>query len=180
MDLGCTTIGRGNNPVNLIDPLGDRSLTSHEKQFLSTFFGSSLNSTGIDIDVSIGSRAWSPYGDNIRLPAKYFKNGNLDCGVDLSNPLAASIFGHEATHVWQRQHGQWVTTQGLFLQIAYSLGINVYQYDASQTDPAIMLDNFLSGNIEQQGQIVQDFVYNSRTGGNTSPYVGVGSYLQNR
>jgi RHS repeat-associated protein len=169
-----------NNPLNLVDPNGDRPLTTKERDFLGNYFGKSLDTSNIDVDAAIGDRALSPYGDNIRLPNHYFKNGDPECEIDLSVLRYASVFAHEAAHVWQRQHGEWVTLKGFFLQLGDQLGISPYQYDAAETNPSTMLDNFKKGNVEQQGQIVEDFVGADRSGRNTSPFQGVRDYLRTR
>jgi hypothetical protein len=147
------------------------TLTANEASFLKRYFGDSLDTDAIDIGSSLGQRAWSPYGNRISLNENSFVGMCSDNEVDLSNPSAASVFAHEATHVWQRQNGGWVTSRGALLQAEYSLGLgNPYAYSSPS--------DFFGGNIEQQGQIVQDFVFADRTGGNTAPFSTVARWLR--
>lgn len=169
-----------NTPVHFTDLSGSRALTIREKGFLRRYFGSSLDVGIINVAVAIGRRAYSPYGSHIRLPARYFTGSTPAWEIELSDCGYAAAFVHEAAHVWQRQHGEFVTCKGLFLQLKGLIGINPYHYDTTQADPAGMLAIFQQGNIEQQGQIVQDFVGRDLTGRDTSRFSRVRDYLCTR
>jgi hypothetical protein len=106
----------------------------------------------------------------------FFKNNDPNCEVRLDSARIASIFAHEAAHVWQRQHGDWVTLPAIWAQITQP---NPYEYPSS-SDPSILLETFKNGSVEQQGKIVQDFVFTDVTQGNTGPFRDVSNYLRNR
>lgn len=147
-----------------------RALTAGERGFLGRYFDGSLDPDHIAIGVSIGHRCWSPYGNRISLTARHFVAGDPRKEVVLGDAGVASTFAHEALHVWQRQHGQWVTLRGIPLQAGYALGLcDPYRHDSSE-DPREMLNIFLGGNIEQQGRIFERYVYASQTGGDTAAY----------
>ncbi len=165
----------GNDAINRVDPDGKRPLSKSETAFLDGYFGSSLDTSVIDLGYSLGSRSWSPYGNRISLEKKLWKNGQ----VNLSDPYAASIFAHEALHVWQRQNSRWVTTEGAFLQGLYSAGVfDPYDYTRSIRADDIMLDQFLNGNVEQQGQMFQDYVYGIETGTNVGKYGRIADFIR--
>ena len=148
-----------------------------EKKFLQRYFGDSLNITQISVATTRGRRAYSVYGNYVCLPAWCFLCGDSTTEVDLANAYAAATLAHEAVHVWQRQQGIWVTVKGAWLQVGYGLGIDPYAYDYSEYDPGRLLEYFRSGNIEVQGQIVQDFVVAERTGRNSKKFDAVREYL---
>ena len=149
----------GNDPVNLVDPDGRRPLTPTERAFLEAVYGKSLNTKVIDINPSFEKgQPYSPIGNDIRLPIEMFHNEDVRYMVILSDSSIASTLVHEAFHVWQRQHGQWVTTRGLVRQTLYKLGINdPYQYDVLSTG-AEMLKQFKTANVEAQAQMFEDGV----------------------
>ena len=169
-----------NNPINITDPFGLRPLTEGEKNALRFYFGASLNVDAIDLEESIHGGAWSPSGNNISVPKNYFKNSDPCEELDLTDPNIYSVFAHEALHVWQRQHGQSVTVAGFFLHFGriVSLGAyDPYEYDYSITDPNLLLNEFSSGNVEQQGWIFQNYVYSDQMGYNTSRYDRIADYV---
>ena len=96
-------------------------------------------------------------------PESYFTDSGA---LNLADSSVAAALAHEATHVWQRQHGEWVTAKAAPLQAGYSLGLcNPYAYDRSQSDPALLLRDFMRGNTEQQGAMVQALVRLDGEGG---------------
>ena len=163
-----------NRLTDQIDPLGLRPLMDVEAAFLEYFFGRTLDTSTIDVDTDfatrVNGRAWSPYGGNIRLPKDYFTAGDPCKVVRLEHVRIASVFAHEATHVWQRQHYGSPTLQGIYLQPLNSLGIiNAYTSPATN-EPAEKFRQFARGNSEQQGQIVQDMVFAELSGLDTAPF----------
>ena len=163
---GLNTYGYvGGNPLTFFDPYGLRALSQAEKTFLQAYFGKCLDVDKIDLKKRLfGKRAWSPSGNKIRLPKSYFAEGNQDNDVRLDDPHIASVFAHEAAHVWQRQNGVAVTRRAIGLQIGDFFGNSPYDYDRSITDPSALKDVFDNGNVERQGQIIQDFVRRDRLG----------------
>jgi RHS repeat-associated protein len=165
----------GDDPINRVDPDGKRPLSKSEAAFLDGYFGSSLDTSVIDLGYSLGARSWSPYGNRISLEKGLWKYGQ----VNLSDPYAASVFAHEALHVWQRQNSRWVTTEGAFLQGLYSAGLfDPYDYTRSIRADDIMLNQFLNGNVEQQGQMFQDYVYGIEIGTNVKKYNRIADFVR--
>jgi hypothetical protein len=134
--------------------------------------------TPITLGLSPTRRSWSPLGARISLSARHYCHRRIGDGVDLDDPRAASVFAHELLHVWQRQHGRRVTFEGACLQVPYMLGgKSPYRY-AFTRDADAMLSTFLCGNIEQQGQMFQDYVFRDRTGKSTAPYASIAAYVR--
>ena len=154
-----------------------RRLTQLEVDFLSRYFGDALETASIRLAATRGRRAYSIRGNHIRLPRSCFVNFDTTASVNLIHPLTAATLAHEATHVWQRQRGLWVTLKGALLQLGDQCGFDPYAYDREESDPATMLSQFLWGNIEQQGQIVQDLVFDELTGQKTVQFGEVRAYL---
>jgi hypothetical protein len=154
-----------------------RRLRQTEADFLHHYFGDELDTAAVRVAVTRGSRAYSIRGDQIRLPRHCFVNVDGTASVNLSNPYAAATFAHEATHVWQRQRGLWVTLRGALLQLGDQCGIDPYAYDRTECNPLKLLSLFLSGNVERQGQIVQDLVFSERTGQPTLQFEEIRMYL---
>jgi RHS repeat-associated protein len=170
----------GGNPLTFYDPNGLRGLSYAERAFLQAYYGACLNLDSIDLKKRLfGKRAWSPSGGKIRLPKSYFVDGNQSNDVRLDDPTIASIFAHEAAHVYQRQNGVAVTRQAIGLQIGDFFGKDPYNYDRSISDPGKLLDVFEQGNVEQQGQIIQDYVRRDRLRLPTEPYGKVADKLKN-
>jgi hypothetical protein len=156
-----------------------RRVTDHERAFLARYFGHSLALDRIHIGSSLGRRSWSPFGSRISLTRDLFHDRDPRAEVWLDDPRAASVFAHEATHVWQRQHGRAVTRQGARLQAGYMLELfDPYAYDTSVEDPASLLALFVLGNIEQQGRMVQDYVAADLRGENTDRFARLARWLQ--
>jgi RHS repeat-associated protein len=169
------------SPPNVGDPLGLRPLTDAETQFIEKFFGSCLDPKTLNLHVrKFGDtqRALSLWPGFTSLPSSTFVGGSGANSINLGDPYAASVFGHEALHQAQRASGINVTGDALGLQAQYSLHISdPYQYNAS-TDPVQMLNTFLNGNVEQQGQIFQDYLYAFLNGQDVSAFSLIASYVK--
>jgi hypothetical protein len=156
-----------------------RRLTDREQRFLQQYFGGALDLDPIRLGTSIGRRSWSPYGARISLVRRAYEARDPDSPVDLADPATAALFAHEALHVWQRQRGRAVTREGAVLQTLYALGLfDPYAYRTGLVDARCMLAEFALGNIEQQGRIFQDYVFHDLTGGATSPFAKVASWVR--
>jgi hypothetical protein len=136
-----------------------RRLRQSELDFVEREFGSSLPLQRLRLSGGgqpTGRCAWQPFGALIQMDDKFFQ------ACDPSHPLrvfAYPTLAHEALHVWQRIHGQCVvnvSVDGLFLGL--TRGQRAYRYDVSDRDPRVMLRRFLAGNIEQQGQMFEDYI----------------------
>jgi hypothetical protein len=155
-----------------------RPLAEREREFLQRYFGESLACAPIRVVASIGHRSWSPFGARISLVARHFCGHSARKDVRLDDPESAACFAHEALHVWQRQHGRHVTREAIPLQLGYSLGTrDPYAYRPTH-DPAELLQQFIQGNVEQQGKIFEDYVYTHCTGGDTSAFGEVARHVQ--
>lgn len=157
-----------------------RRVSQAEHAFLIRYFGRSLAIERIHVGSSLGRRSWSPLGARISLTRDLFQGGDARAEVRLDDPRAASIFAHEALHVWQRQHGRAVTREGARLQAGYALGLfDPYAYDGSLSDPAALLAAFLLGNIEQQGRMVEDLVRGELRGENSARFSAIAGWIRN-
>lgn len=158
--------------------LRGRPLSERERQFLQTCFGDSLHDAPIRVVASIGHRSWSPFGHRISLVRKHFVGGSAHEELRLDEPSTAACLAHEALHVWQRQHGRRVTWEAIPLQVGYSLGrIDPYSYDRT-CDPQRMLEQFIQGNVEQQGKIFEDYVYTLRGGREAAAFEAVARHVR--
>lgn len=165
-----------NEPIDLVDLTGFRPLAPAEAAFLRHYFGGSLDTSKIDIDGGLGTRPYSLFGNTIRMPYGAFIDSICLNDLDLSNARIAALFAHEAMHVMQRQHGKWVTFSAAVPQARYTFGgANPYGYERSPNSRT-MLETFLNGTVEQQGQIFQDYVYAHLTGGDVGPYADIAAW----
>jgi hypothetical protein len=156
-----------------------RRASERERAFLAHFFHGALDVDPIWIGSSLGKRSWSPLGGRISLTNDLFRERDPRAEVQLDDARAASIFAHEALHVWQRQHGRAVTREGAWLQAGYTLGwFDPYAYDTRVQDPADLLALFALGNIERQGRIMQDFVFAACSGRDTARFVKVAAWVR--
>ena len=156
-----------------------RRVTDGERAFLDEYFGGALAADRIVIGSSLGRRSWSPLGGRISLTRDLFLDEDPRAEVRLAHPRAASIFAHEALHVWQRQHGRRVTWEGARLQAGYSLGLfDPYAYDEAVRDPVALLTLFVLGNIEQQGRMFEHYVYADRIGGDTRRFRAIAAWVR--
>ena len=157
-----------------------RAPSETECNFLKTYFGDSLETKYLRIGASLGRRSWSPFGHRISLVRKHFRQRDVASEIALEDPHSASVFAHEAMHVWQRQGGRRVTWEAIPLQVAYTLGrFNPYVYEACD-DPEQMLERFLRANVEQQAKMLEDFVYRERCGADVGEFEGVARHVRTR
>jgi hypothetical protein len=154
-----------------------RRLLQTEVDFLTRYFGDTLDAESMRLAATRGRRAYSIRGNHVRLPRHCFVNNDTTAPVHLRDPRAAATLAHEATHVWQRQRGVWVTLKGAFLQLGDQCGRDPYAYNREEADPGRMLSLFLHGNIERQGQMVQDLVFAELTGQETWQFSELRDYL---
>lgn len=142
--------------------LRPRALTSAERAFVAREFGASLDPDMLRLaggGQPTGRPAWQPLGALIQVDDAYFEDGDPEAPL---RTLAYPMLAHEALHVWQRQHKQCavnVSLDGLWL--GATRGHDAYRYDRSITCADEMLRQFLAANIEQQGQMFEDYVRSS-------------------
>ena len=136
-----------------------RVLHDVERTFLNQEFGASLDLDRLRIAGGghpFGRLGWQPLAARIQLSDQCFEASDPAQAV---RKAVWPVLAHEALHVWQRVHRQHrfgVSVDGLYLGVAH--GRAAYVYDRSLTDPELLLREFLLGNIEQQGQIFEDYV----------------------
>jgi hypothetical protein len=160
--------------------IAGRAPSEAECKFLKTYFGDSLDTRYLRIGASLGRRSWSPFGHRISLVRKHFRERDAASEIALEDPHSASVFAHEAMHVWQRQGGRRVTWEAIPLQAAYTLGrFNPYAYEACE-DPELMLERFLLANVEQQAKMVEDFVYREQVGVDVGALASVARHVRTR
>lgn len=140
-----------------------------EVVFVRRFFGAALDSVLPRQRLYLRRlgdtrRALSMNGGRLYMPRAFFEEGNPRKPLRLSHPMIAGIVAHELLHQWQRLQGRAVTREALLLQTrALCLRHDPYAYCAV-ADPQQMLQLFLQSNVEQQGQIWQDYVKASVAG----------------
>jgi hypothetical protein len=136
-----------------------RPLLDEERSFLEQEFGQSLDLDRLSIAGGghpLGRLGWQPLAARIQLSDRCFE------AEDPAQPVRRAfwpVLAHETLHFWQRVHRHHrlgVSVDGLYLGV--TRGRAAYVYDRSLTDPAQVLREFLAGNIEQQGQIFEDYV----------------------
>lgn len=141
-----------------------RPLLEVERVFLAAEFGESLDLRRVRLAGGghpFGRVGWQPFAARIQLSDTCFE------ASDPERPVRVALWpvlAHEVLHIWQRVHRHHrvgVSVDGLILGIAR--GRAAYAYDRALTDPALVLSAFLSGNIEQQGQMFEDYVRSNVT-----------------
>jgi hypothetical protein len=141
-----------------------RPLLAVEYAFLRGEFGESLDLERLRIAGGghpFGRLGWQPMAARIQLSDQCFEDSDPRLAVRQER---WPVLAHEALHVWQRVHRHHrlgVSVDGLYLGVAH--GRAAYVYDRGLTDPALLLQEFLRGNIEQQGQIFEDYVRSNVT-----------------
>ena len=135
-----------------------RPLWESEAAFLAHEFGDSLALSQLRIAGGghpLGRLAWQPRAHWIQMHDSLFE------AEDPARPVRSEywpILAHEALHVWQRVHRHHrvgVSVDGLWLGVV--AGRAAYRYSVT-SDPSEVLRAFLDGNIEQQGQMFEDYV----------------------
>ncbi|MEY4575829.1 MAG: hypothetical protein RL701_532 [Pseudomonadota bacterium] len=136
-----------------------RPLLAVERDFLAAEFGASLDLSRLRMAGGghpLGRLGWQPAAGWIQLSDSAYEGDDPACPV---RTQLWPILAHEALHVWQRVHRQHrlgVSIDGLVLGVVR--GRAAYRYDTRSSDPAQVLQTFLRGNIEQQGQMFEDYV----------------------
>lgn len=103
-------------------------------------------------------RALCLNGGRVSLPKQCFLHAAMCQPLHLAHPQVAGVFAHELLHELQRMQGMAVTRQAIALQCSWLfLRRNPYFYSCSGNSRAL-LRQFLSANVEQQGQMWQDYV----------------------
>jgi len=160
-----------------------RPLLDVERRFLADEFGDSLELSALSLAGGghpLGRIGWQPLGARIQLADACFE------AADPARSVRESLWpvlAHEALHVWQRVHRHHrlgVSVDGVLLGALK--GRAAYEYDRQLVDPAAVLECFLAGNIEQQGQIFEDYVRsNVRSAAGRDPrFAHVARYVRER
>jgi hypothetical protein len=136
-----------------------RPLGEHEREFLLREFGSSLSLDKLRMaggGQPLGRIAWQPMAACMQFADACFERGLPERELQ---PQFYPILAHEALHVWQRVHRHCalhVSVDGLWLGVVR--GRKAYAYDRTLVDAEAVLRHFLTGNIERQGQMFEDYV----------------------
>lgn len=160
-----------------------RPLAPAEQALLQRYFGGNLRYERIRVGATplgISRRASSPWGSTAFFPRSCFEAADPQRPLALSSMRVQRKLVHEATHIWQRQHGDWVTLRALPLQVRYLLGRDVYGYDRTVDGPEPCLTLFRSANVEQQGQMIEELLGDEQRGAQSDKWQAVLRYLQNR
>jgi hypothetical protein len=160
-----------------------RPLLDEERGFLAQAFGESVDLDQLSIAGGghpFGRLGWQPLAARIQLSDRCFE------ASDPTQPVRKHfwpVLAHETLHFWQRVHRHHrlgVSVDGLYLGV--TRGRAAYAYDRSLTDPELVLREFLAGNIEQQGQIFEDYVRSNVTDarGRDARFARVAEYVRER
>ncbi|WP_226858431.1 hypothetical protein [Diaphorobacter aerolatus] len=160
----------------------NRHFNETEHAFVHRFFAHSLAALQPRLRVylrRVGDthRALSLNGGRIYMPRACFVDGDPTRSLRLSHPYVAGVFAHELLHQWQRVRGVAVTRQAAWLQTkAVCLRRDPYAYEACD-DAALMLARFVSAQVEQQGQMWQDYVTGCVAGHADPAFAEVAAYV---
>ncbi len=166
--------------------VGDNMLVRHlyqeEAEALWYYFGHfSLHVSPIVIYATSIEQDWSPYGNVIGLQPYRFVNNDPHLPVDICKTDNYATLIHETFHVWQRQYGELVTRKAVPLQLRYKIyNIDPYLYKDKIKNPRAFLKYFLKCNVEQQAQIMEDYVKDHRTSKNVTKYIDIQNYVKNK
>jgi hypothetical protein len=160
-----------------------RPLLEVERGFLAQEFGDSLDLSRLALAGGghpLGRIGWQPLSARIQLADVCFENDDPTQAV---RERLWPVLAHEALHVWQRVHRHHrlgVSVDGLLLGVLR--GREAYAYDSQLADPEAVLGCFISGNIEQQGQMFEDYVRsNVRSSRGRDPkFAQVARYVRER
>jgi RHS repeat-associated protein len=156
-----------------------RPITSDETTFLDSIYGGALATGDIRLH-SLGIAGFiapgiSPWFNDIYLRGEYYRDPQLDLG----NVRVAGLFAHESFHLWQRQHGRWVSTEGLAAHaVEFPLSFTDWRIDLYSYDPHDVYMEFLQGGIEQQAEIIEDYVTARQRGWSTTQFEAVMSFVR--
>ena len=159
-----------------------RRLMPVETGFVQRLFGTALDELlpGMRLHVRrLGDtrRALSMNGGRIYMPRACFVNGDPAQSLKLAHPYVAGVFAHELLHQWQRLQGMAVTRQAAWLQVkAVCLRRDPYAYEGCD-DAARMLAQFVAAQVEQQGQMWQDYVMGCVAGNADSAFSEVAAFV---
>ncbi|WP_407308387.1 hypothetical protein [Acinetobacter sp.] len=134
-----------------------RNLTSGEINLSRQIFGDLINYNEVKI-FNIKYLPWQPINMYMAPNGNLFMNDENFCEdfSKKSKPMQG-LFIHEMTHIYQYQSHINVLLQGALLQSKYFLSFkkyNPYKYDFIKDKP------FNTYNIEQQGEIARDILFN--------------------
>ncbi len=159
-----------------------RTLLDSECHFVRRFFAHSLDALLPRMRLYVRRvgdtrRALSLNGGRISMPRACFEHGDPRQALRLSHPYIAGVFAHELLHQWQRLQGRAVTRQAAWLQVkAVCLRSDPYAY-AGCDDQAATLQSFLTAQVEQQGQMWQDYVSGCIAGHTDPLFAGVAEWV---
>lgn len=159
-----------------------RALTDAERLFVHRFFADSLGALEPRLRLGlrrIGDthRALSMNGGRISMPRACFEQGRPTQPLRLGHPAVAGVFAHELLHQWQRLQGYRVTREAAWLQLKSAcLRSDPYAYERC-SEAAPMLERFLSAQVEQQGQMWQDYVSGCVAGHADPAFAGVAAHV---
>ena len=141
-----------------------RGLLAQEQAFVRAFFGAEQGQWLIS-RVRLGQRrigdtrrALCLNGGWVSLPKAMFIDQRFEQAVRLNHPVVAGVFAHELLHVLQRRQGLPVTRQALVLQCQWLLQRKDPYCYVCTASPKALLRKFWQANVEQQGQMWQDWV----------------------
>lgn len=147
-----------------------RPLLPSERAFILRYFGAE-QAHWLALRIRLGlrrigdtRRALSAPGGWVSLPRSCYEGGHWQQALRLWHPAVAGIFAHELLHALQRRYGRRVTIPALCLQCQFLLWRkDPYSYSCSPL-PIKTLKHFWRANVEQQGQMWQDWITSAVAG----------------
>jgi len=128
---------------------GERRLTQGEVTLAQEIFGNQINYNRIFVERSKSSGSSRALNGRISFSQSHYR----DDFSQSQNASALSVYFHELTHIWQEQNGVDLASSAvsLFFENGGNYN-NAYDYEMSD------LPNFSRLGIEQQGEIIEDYV----------------------
>lgn len=148
--IGLTTLSACSPPSETQNPSdGERRLSQSEIALAQEIFGNQINYNRIFIAQGNSRETSTTLGGRINFSKRHYR----DDYSQSKNPDALGVYFHELTHIWQEQNG--VDLAGSAISLFFKNGGSYkksYEYRISD------LPNFTELGIEQQGEIIEDFV----------------------
>jgi hypothetical protein len=97
-------------------------------------------------------------------PKAAFEGQSMHHALRLEHPSVAGIFAHELLHELQRRQGEPVTAEAFWLQCQWLVQRKNPYFYSCQRSASGLLRQFWLVNVEQQGQMWEDYVQSAVAG----------------
>ena len=175
---GINTYGYAmSNSIVFVDPNGLRPLNELEMSSMQNYFSDDiLGQINLVKGIQSGG-GMSIVSGRAQVGRAFWHNG----GVNIADPTAVGVLGHEILHTWQREvMGRSVTGPGAWMMVKRMFGADQYAWDRTIMDSSVLLDHFLSLNVEAQGALYESAIRQHRATGNFGRYEKVVTYVKDK